>query len=371
MRLAEIARPGRSARVAEPAPPAPLEGDFEHEQLDVRRGPRSGAPMGIAIHSTALGPALGGLRMWQYGSTAEAIADVLRLAKGMTLKAAAAGLDLGGGKGVICAPQAPASLSPSQRRAMLFDFGDLVESLDGRYITAEDVGTGTDDMVAIAERTDHVAGLPPSAGGGGDPSPFTAIGVEAAMRACVESRFGSTDLRGLEVTVVGLGHVGARLASRLRAAGARLVLSDVDLRKRELATKLEARWLDPAAAIAGGCDVLAPCALGGVIDDESVYRLRAGIICGAANNQLADDGLAAVLADRAILYAPDFLVNSGGLISVYRELRGYDEDRALELAMGIEAAMRGVLIAAEARATTPLEAARELALERLDAAVRN
>ena len=371
MRLAEITTTRRLTRPApRPAPP-PLDGEFEHEELVVRTGERSGVPMAVAIHSTALGPALGGLRLWRYDSTAEAVGDVLRLARGMTMKAAAAGLDLGGGKGVICAPARSPELSAARRRAMLRDFGDLVDSLDGRYITAEDVGTGADDMVTIAERTEHVTGLPESAGGSGDPSPFTAMGVEAAMRACVESRFGTTELEGLEVTVVGLGHVGSRLAARLRTAGARLSVSDLDERKRGLAVRLEARWLDPGEALENGCDVLAPCALGGVIDHASVTRLHAGIVCGAANNQLAEEGLARRLADRGVLYAPDFLVNAGGLIGVYRELRGYDEDRARELATGIEGKMRDVLIAAEARGMTPLAAARELAFKRLDVAVRN
>lgn len=369
MRLVEIPRPHRFGRSTARPRPAPAPGEFEHEELVVRTGRRSGAPMAVAVHSTALGPSLGGLRLWHYDSTAAAVSDVLRLAKGMTLKAAAAGLDLGGGKGVICARSS--ALSPAGRRELLLDFGDLVESLDGRYITAEDVGTGTDDMEAIAERTEHVTGLPQAAGGGGDPSPFTAIGVEAAMRACVESRLGTADLRGLGVTIIGLGHVGSRLAMRLRTAGARLSVCDVDDRKRDLAARLDARWVGPDEALRADCDVLAPCALGGVIDDDNVHRLHAGIVCGAANNQLTDDGLAEALADRGILYAPDFVVNAGGLIGVYRELRGYDEDRALELAMDIEETMRGVLIAAEARGITPLAAARELALERLGAAVRD
>ena len=188
----------------------------EHEELVVRRGSRSGATIAVAIHSTALGPALGGARMWRYGDPDEAVADVLRLARGMTLKAAAAGLDLGGGKGVICLPDGEAAENPSRRRDMLLDFADLVESLGGRYVTAEDVGTGSADMTTISTRTRHVVGLPSEAGGVGDPSPFTAAGVYAAMRACAERRFGTSDLRGLGVVVIGLGHVGARLARAAR-----------------------------------------------------------------------------------------------------------------------------------------------------------
>ncbi len=327
--------------------------------------------MAIAVHSTALGPALGGLRLWHYGRDEDGIADVLRLASGMTMKAAAAGLDLGGGKGVICSPTPAAMLSLDLRREILLDFGDLVESLDGRYITAEDVGTDAHDMGVIAERTAHVTGLPQAGGGTGDPSPFTAIGVEAAMRACIESRFGTRELLGMGVVVIGLGHVGSRLAKRMRAAGARLVVSDTDPRKRELAERLGARWVEPAAATRVECDLLAPCALGGAIGEASAERLRTQIVCGAANNQLTDDHLAERLAERDVLYAPDFIANAGGLINVYREVRGYDEDQALEMAMDIEQTMRQVLITSETRSVTPLEAAIELAHERLDCAVRN
>src|SRR5215217_1931055 len=342
MRLVEaVSGAGHEGTRAPPHRVSELEHEgLEHEELVVRHGARSGVPMAVAIHSTVLGPALGGLRLWHYDTVGSAIDDVLRLAQGMTLKAAAAGLDLGGGKGVICSPGDPHSLSAMSRRDLMLDFGDLVESLEGRYITAEDVGTGTSDMVTIAQRTSHVTGLPD---GAGDPSPFTAIGVESAMRACV----------------------GARLAKRLRAAGVRLEICDVDVTKRELAESLGARWIEPEEAIGRKCDVLAPCALGGLIDELSIDRLRAGVVCGAANNQLADDGLAEELERHGILYAPDFLVNAGGLISVYRELHGYDEDRALELVLGIEDKMRAALAAASARAITPLDAARELALERL------
>lgn len=370
MRVAQVAAPnGASAPPAESERASGL--GFGHEELIVRTGARSGAEMAIAVHSTALGPALGGLRLWPYETTAEALDDVLRLAAGMTMKAAAAGLDLGGGKGVIRAPAPGDTLSRSRRRQMLLDFGDLVESLDGRYITAEDVGTGTDDMLAIAERTTHVSGLPDANGGVGDPSPFTAIGVEGAIRACVEARFGSPDLRGLAIVVIGLGHVGARLAMRLATAGARLSVTDTDTDKRELATRLGARWLEPADAVTASCDVLALCALGGAISSANIDLIRAGIVCGAANNQLADDELAEPLAEAGVLFAPDFVANAGGLINCYREIREFDSDRALELAMGIETTMRAVLVAAAARGITPLDAGLELARERLDAAVRN
>jgi leucine dehydrogenase len=343
--------------------------DFDHEELVVRRGARSGVYSVIAVHSTVLGPALGGLRMWCYPEVVDGARDALRLASGMTYTAAAAGLDLGGGKGVICAP--PEGLHGERRRAALLDFGDLVESLDGRYITAEDVGIGPADLVVIRERTSHLTGLPTDKGGTGDPSPFTAIGVEAAIRACLWARFGDRELRGKTISIIGLGHVGAALAKRLAEDGCRLLVSDIADERRLLAQQLDATWVDPREAMLSECDVLAPCALGGAISAANVDRLRCEVICGSANNQLADESLADRLAERGILFAPDFIANAGGLINVYREIAGYDGARAVKLALGIEATMRSILSAAESREITPLAAAHELADERLAAAVRN
>ncbi len=349
--------------------PEPARVVLDHEEVVVRRGERSGADVIVAVHSTALGPALGGARMWAYGAGLDALGDALRLSAGMTYKAAAAGLDLGGGKGVIRAPGGSGALDPDLREAMLLDFADLVESLDGRYITAEDVGTGMDDMATIHEVTSHVTGLPPSEGGSGDPSPFTAMGVEAAIRACVAYRRGAPDLEGLHIVVVGLGHVGSRLAARLKASGARLTVADADPAKRDVAERLGARWVEPDTAMRTRCDVLAPCALGGVIDESSIASLGAGIVCGAANNQLAHEGLAARLAERGVIYAPDFIANAGGLVNVYRELHDLDEDWAREHAAGIEATMARILAIAEDRDIVPLTAAYELARERLEGAV--
>jgi leucine dehydrogenase len=360
---AEAAAPEQASAAA--IPPVP----FDHEELVVRRGPRSGLCMIVAIHSTALGPALGGLRMWPYASTVDGVRDALRLASGMTSKAAAAGLDLGGGKGVIRAPAD--GLEGEPRRAALLDFGDLVESLDGRYVTAEDVGTSPADLVVIRERTSHVTGLPPEHGGSGDPSPFTALGVEAAIRACVRARCGGTALAGHTVAVVGLGHVGLRLAQRLAEDGCRLLVSDIAADKRAIAERLGARWLEPDEAMLAECDVLAPCALGGAIGPHNVDDLRCAIVCGSANNQLADESIAEALAERDILYAPDFIANAGGLIHVYMEIKGYSEERATALAAGIEEAMTRVLDTARERRITPLASARALAGERLDAAVRD
>jgi leucine dehydrogenase len=354
--------------IVAPAPRTAPAG-YEHEELAVERGERSGVTMAIAVHSTRLGPALGGARLWHYDRDQDGIADALRLAEAMTYKAAAAGLDLGGGKGVICAPPG----EPPQgelRRAILHDFGDLVESLEGRYITAEDVGTSTDDMVEIATRTTHVTGMPVERGGAGDPSPSTAAGVQAAMRAACERAFGTRDLANRSVAVVGLGHVGARLARGLAAAGTRLTVADIDPAKRAVAGALDAQWLEPEMALISACDVVAPCAVGGAIHEGNVDALSCRVVCGAANNQLADEGIADRLAELGILYAPDFIVNAGGLINVYRELHGHSAERAKELVLGIEDVMRGVFAHADDAGTTPLEAARALARKRLDAASR-
>ena len=338
---------------------------LEHEELHVRRGERTGLYVIVAIHSTRLGPALGGARLWSYANPGDGVADALRLAEAMTYKAASAGLDLGGGKCVICAE---GNLSEERRRELMLDLGDAVESLEGRYITAEDVGTGSGDMAIVAERTRHVVGLPPDLGGRGDPSPLTARGVEAAIRACVRHRFGDGELDGRSVCVIGLGHVGLSLAERLAAAGAELIVSDVDPAKRRAARGLGARWVDPAHASEADCDVLAPCALGGAVNEQNIDSLRCEIVCGSANNVLADEGLAAELDRRGILYAPDFIANAGGLINVYGELRGLDQNRVDELVDGIGTAIETVLAEAERSAVSPQQAARTVARRRLEPA---
>ena len=259
--------------------------------------------------------------MASYEDSRAAVRDALRLSRAMTFKAAVADLPLGGGKGVIMAPS-DAGVSPRLRRAALLDFGDSVQAVGGRYITAEDVGTSSRDMSVIAQRTEHVAGLPRRRGGSGDPSPLTALGVAAAIEACCERVFGTRSLRGRTIGVIGLGHVGSRVAKHCARQGAELLLADVDRRKRTLADQLGARWSTPSAIAEQQLDVLAPCALGGFLDDRSVPRLHCSIIAGAANNQLAEERIADLLAEAGILWAPDFVVNAGGIINIAEEIGG-------------------------------------------------
>ncbi|GAC1440489.1 MAG: amino acid dehydrogenase [Solirubrobacteraceae bacterium] len=340
---------------------------FDHEQVLVRRGDRSGVHVIIAVHSTALGPSLGGCRMRAYASVEDAIDDALRLSQAMTLKAAAAGLPLGGGKAVICLAPGCAAEGPL-RDAILRDFADALNQLAGRYITAEDVGTTSDDMALLSACSPHVVGRPPEQGGAGDPGDFTAAGVMAAMRACCTRRFGSPDPAGRSVSIIGCGSVGGSLARRLHAAGAELLLSDIDEGRRVLARELGARWASPEEALLAPVDILAPCALGGVIDAGVAAELRCAIVCGAANNQLTEDAVAVRLAARGIVYAPDFIVNAGGLINVYLELPGYDAECAERMVEGLEMVVGEVLDHAAERSITPLAAAAERARLRLDGA---
>ena len=304
--------------------------------------------------------------MWSYSGSRAAVRDALRLSRAMTLKAAVANLGLGGGKGVIMAP-ADGSLTSERRHAALLDFGDTVQSLDGRYITAEDVGTSSRDMSVIAQRTSHVAGLARSLGGSGDPSPLTALGVEVAIGASCERAFSDRSLRGRTICVIGLGHVGSRVAKRCARAGADLVVADLDERKRTLAQQLGARWTSPDEALLADVDVLVPCALGGQFDDETVPRLQCRIIAGAANNQLAGDGIADVLQAQGVLWAPDFVVNAGGLINIAEEVGGYDATRARRRVGSIGDTLREIFAQADADQITPLAAAMKIATRRLAA----
>ncbi|MBV9164949.1 MAG: Glu/Leu/Phe/Val dehydrogenase [Solirubrobacterales bacterium] len=339
------------------APGRPLFSDY-HE-IRVREGKRSGLTMAIAVHRTVDGRSLGGLRFEPYRTADDAILDVKRLARAMTFKAAVAGLRLGGGKGVIAAePDSPPDAY--HRRLALRDFAELVDSFGGQYITAQDAGTSEEDIGYMARFTDHVSGRPRAQGGSGDPSPYTAHGVEVAVRGSLRGQ-----LEGRHVLVIGLGHVGSKLAVRLDAAGAELTVSDVDQHKRELADQLGARWLEPHQAMVAEADVLAPCALGGMLDHDSVANLHVSVVAGAANNQLASDSVADALRKRGVVWAPDFVVNAGGLIAVSDELHGFDSERVERSIERIGETLGEIYARAAAAGTNTLIAAQELAAERL------
>ena len=347
------------------APGRPLQADDDHEQVVVKQDPDTGLRFLIAVHSTVLGPALGGLRLRRYpGGLHEALADVLSLARTMTLKASAAGLDLGGGKAVM--------LDDGRRDARerrLEQAGEIIESLDGAYITAEDIGTTTEDMEVIARRTRFVVGRAERYGGRGDPSPVTAETVFQAIRRGLAVATGSDELEGRRVGVVGLGKVGLPLAGKLAAADARVIGCDIDSTRVERFVAEHGGEVAPSAqAILGmELDVLAPCAAGGLVDAAIAHSIECNVIAGAANNPLTDREVARVLDGRGILYVPDFLANCGGLIRVSSEWygdRGRDEADCIARAMErVEAA----LDEAELSGSTPLEVAEHHALARIEA----
>ena len=337
-----------------------------HELVALGTDSDTGLRAIVAIHSTALGPALGGTRMYPYPHDEAALDDALRLAEGMTLKSAAAGLALGGGKAVIIG-------DPARHKtpALLRAYGRLVDRLGGAYITAEDVGTTVEDMLAIADTTRWVSGLPQAAGGSGDPSPLTARGVLAAMRAVATHLWGSADLADRRVAVQGVGKVGLALAHMLARVGARVLVSDLDGEiARRVAAETGGSSLDPDEVMSAECDVLAPCAMGGVLDDHTIPTLRCAAIVGSANNQLAEDRHALLLAERGILYAPDFVVNAGGVINISVEfgVNGYEPEVAGARVDAIESQLASILTEADARGLTPSEAATELATKRIDRA---
>ena len=285
----------------------------------------------IAVHSTALGPAAGGCRRWQYATNADAVTDVLRLSRGMTYKNAIAGLPFGGGKSVILASdEAPKS------EALFRAFGRAVDSLGGRYITAEDVGISVDDMRIVREETRYVSGLPKSGeGAGGDPSPWTALGCFLGLKAAAKRRFDKADVAGLKIAVQGVGHVGLRLVKLLVEAGAEVFVADVNRDNLSQAEAIEGVTIVPPREILfADVDVLAPCALGNVLDAQTIPRLRARLIAGAANNQLATSEDGARLAARDILYTPDYVLNAGGVISVAHEYLGESSEETVRVEIG-------------------------------------
>jgi leucine dehydrogenase len=336
-----------------------------HEQVCFCHDAASGLRAIIAIHNTALGPALGGVRMWPYANEADALADVLRLSRGMTYKSALAGLQLGGGKSVIIGDPAR-----DKSRELMIAMGEAVDALGGRYIAAEDSGTTVEDLKAMRDVTRHVAGIAdkPTAQGGmrtGDPSPATAYGVYAGIRAAVAFRLQRDDLDGVRVAVQGVGSVGFKLAKRLAAQGARLWLTDIDTDRARLACgEVNATLVRPEEIFALDVDVFAPCAMGAVINDDTAAKLRARIVAGAANNQLAQTRHADALAERGILYAPDYVINAGGVIDVALELDAFDVDAVNERVAAIGATLTEIFERAEREGRNTSEVADRLAREK-------
>jgi len=335
--------------------------EMGHEQVMLCSDPGCGYRGIIAVHSTKLGPALGGTRFWTYASDEEAITDALRLSRGMTYKNAVAGLHLGGGKSIIIGDN-----KTKDRENIFRAHGRFVESLGGRYITAEDVGTSTKDMDFVHMETGHVAGL---AGKSGDPSPVTAHGVFRAVQASANRRWGSDSLEGKRVSIQGCGNVGRFLAQELHAAGARLIVSDIDPAKTARVVQLTgATVVEGDAIYSAAADIFSPCALGGIINDQTIPLLKVEVVAGGANNQLLEERHGNALEAKGILYAPDYVANAGGVINVYGEVAGWDAQRALDKADDIYDTVLRVFELAEAHKIPTYEAADRVAEQRLAAA---
>lgn len=311
----------------------------DHEEVVFFNDSHVGLKAIVAVHNTQLGPSLGGLRMWKYENVEQALEDALRLSRGMTYKAAIAGLNLGGGKAVIIADP------KSEKSEGLFrSFGTFVESLNGRYITAEDVGTDVNDMEYIFMETSNVVGVAETHGGSGDPSPWTAKGVLEGVRACVEKRFGKDDLTGLSVAVQGAGHVGAHLVSLFSRAGMRVYVCDIDRAKCDPLADIEGvKVVNTNDIYETDADIFCPSALGAVLNEKTIPKLKCKIVAGSANNQLANPEAGDELFRRKILYAPDYAINAGGLMNVSIEFEGYNELRANRMIRNIYYVMRAIL----------------------------
>jgi len=335
-----------------------------HEQVVLCHDEATNLRAVIAIHNTILGPALGGCRMWPFESEEEAIQDALRLSRGMTYKNAAAGLNLGGGKAVIIGDS-----KTDKSEALFRAFGRFVQSLNGRYITAEDVGTSVKDMEYIKMETSFVSGLTEEFGGGGDPSPFTALGTFEGIKASVKYKLGKDDLKGITVAVQGIGHVGLYLCEMLHEAGANLIVTDIYEEKlKEVSEKYGAKVVSDKEIYEVHAEVFAPCALGAIINDETIDKLKFQIIAGGANNQLHDEEKhGQMLKDKNILYAPDYLINAGGVINVYFEvINEYSRERVTEKAKNIYNILLDVYKIADEDNIMTAEAAARFAEKRLN-----
>ncbi len=336
---------------------------MEHEQVMFFNDKDTGLKGIIAVHNTVLGPSLGGCRIWNYDNESDALWDVLRLSRGMTFKSSISGIDLGGGKAVIIG-------NPKVKRDEAFwrRFGKFVDSLSGKYITAEDVGTSTDVMSIVMQETKHVTGKPVSAGGAGDPSPSTAYGVFLGLKASVKEYFGSDSLEGKKVAVQGVGHVGHGLVGHLTKAGAKVFITDINT------ANLEATAKEFKVTVVGSheiydldVDVYSPCALGATVNSDTISTLRCSVIAGAANNQLADENIHGhMLMDKGILFAPDFLINAGGVINCYREVHNLSEEETKAHIENIYQRTLDIFKKSKEEKIPTQEAAIILALERIE-----
>lgn len=340
--------------------------DAGHEQLVFFQHAESGLKCVIAIHSTVLGPALGGLRMWPYASEADAIRDVLKHSREMTYKAALAGLSLGGAKAVLIGDP-----ERDKNEALFRSLGRYIGSLGGRFIVAEDVGTTVEDMDLLQEETQHVVGVHQVNGGSGDPSPFTALGTLHGIRACLEFRFGHADLSQASFAVQGAGHVGYHLIKHLREAGAKVFVTDInEQRLEQVVDECGAEAVPMSQIYDVEATVFSPCAMSAVINEDTLPRLRCQIVAGGANHQLESDELATELEGRGILYAPDYAINAGGLLNSAVELEGYSEERALRRVARIHDILARILKRAQQSQIPTWQAARDLAQERLSSIAR-
>ena len=335
---------------------------YEHEKVVFCNDKETGLKAIIAMHDTTLGPALGGTRMWKYSSEEDALRDVLRLSRGMTYKAAISGLNLGGGKAVIIGDS-----SKDKSEKLMRKFGQFVETLSGRYITAEDVGMSTKDMEYVRMETKHVTGIPQSMGGSGDPSPVTAYGVYMGMKATAKFLWDNEDLDGKRIVVQGIGHVGEYLVKYLSDEGANVFICDINSEKLEkVKSKYGAKIIDNDSILDFDMDIYAPCALGGILNPYTIDRLKCSIVCGGANNQLQDEERDSLhLKNKGIIFAPDFLVNSGGLINVYSEIKGYNKEKSLEKTKEIFNTTLDILNKSKAEGISSYTAAMNIAKERI------
>lgn len=333
-----------------------------HKKVVFCNDPDSGLKAIIAIHDTTLGPALGGTRMWNYATEAEALQDVLRLSRSMTYKAAITGLNLGGGKAVIIGDS-----YKGKSEALMRSYGRFIRNLNGEFITAEDVGTSTKDMEYIRMETTHVTGVPESIGGMGDPSPTSARGVFLGIKACVKEVFGTDTLAGRSVVVQGIGHVGEHLVELLRNENVEVFVSDInEERLHYVAKKYKAKPVEADKIFGLDVDIYAPCALGATVNDKTIPKMKFAIIAGSANNQLADEQKhGQLLLEKNILFAPDYLINAGGLINCYSELTGFGKKRTMQLTENIYDATRNVIKLSKAENIATILAANRIAEQRI------